>query len=158
MKVMGIDPGIASTGYGIVSQEKGKLEFCTSGNIRTSSKLKLEFRLKIIHSRIQEIIEQYQPNAIAIEEVFIANNFKMALNLGQALGVSRLAAAQSNIEVFTYSVLNIKQAVVGYGRAEKRQMQAMVSVLLGLSQEPSTEHEADALAAAICHLHTGGNR
>jgi len=155
MRVMGIDPGIAATGYGVVSQERSQLKLHCADTIKTSPDLPLSVRLELIYSTLRERIEQYQPQVVALEELFVARNYKMALKLGQAMGVAKLAAAQVQLPVFSYSVLQVKQAVVGYGRADKAQVQVMVAKLLNLTSLPSTEHEADALAVAICHLHSG---
>lgn len=154
MLVMGIDPGIAATGYGIISQEGSKITLCCADSITTSSDLSLSDRLYHIYSTVKDRIEQYSPQAVAFEELFVARNYKMALNLGQALGVAKLAAAQAQLPVYSYSVLQVKQAVVGYGRADKSQVQAMVTTLLNLAKPPSSEHVGDALAVAICHLNT----
>jgi crossover junction endodeoxyribonuclease RuvC len=154
IRIMGIDPGIAATGCGIVSQEGAKLSLCRADTIRTKSTSHLSIRLLEIYSSLRELIEQYQPQAVAVEEVFVARNYKMALKLGQAMGAAKLAAAQARVPVFSYSVLQVKQAVVGYGRADKGQVQSMVTALLNLAKPPSSEHVADSLAVAICHLHT----
>ncbi len=151
---MGIDPGIAATGYGIVSQEKGKLKFHCAGTVTTKAARELSERLYNIYSALTRLIEEYKPDAMAFEELFVARNYKMALKLGQAVGAAKIAAVQARVPVFSYSVLQVKQSVVGYGRAEKNQVQSMVSALLKLSSPPSSEHAADSLAVAICHLHT----
>ncbi len=151
---MGIDPGIAATGYGVVSQERSRLKLHCADTIKTSPNLPFSVRLELIYSTLRECLEQYQPQAMALEELFVARNYKMALKLGQAMGVAKLAAAQAQVPVFSYSVLQVKQAVVGYGRADKAQVQVMVAALLNLTSPPSSEHEADALAVAICHLHS----
>ncbi|MBI5788235.1 MAG: crossover junction endodeoxyribonuclease RuvC [Candidatus Schekmanbacteria bacterium] len=154
MRVMGIDPGIASTGYGIVSQVQGRLKFEQAGCIRTCADQPIACRLQLIYNQLQGLIALHQPQVVALEEVFVANNCKLSLDLGQAIGVARLAAVQAGLEVFSYSALQVKQAVVGYGRAQKQQVQVMVKTLLALPQPPANDHAADALAVAICHLHT----
>ena len=152
---MGVDPGLAATGYAVVEQgEGGRLELCSCAVLRTPARLPLSERLQMIYSALGACIEDYRPRAAVFEELFVARDYKMALRLGQAMGAAKLAAAQAGLPVFGYSVSQVKQAVVGYGRAQKKQVQAMVARLLTLPAVPSSEHEADALAVAVCHLHS----
>jgi crossover junction endodeoxyribonuclease RuvC len=157
MRVLGIDCGGQYTGYGVVEQNGGGvLHHLCSGAIRLSSREPLELRLKKICEGLTEIIRAYSPEEVAIEDVFYAVNVKSALKLGHVRGVAMLTAAQAGLEVVAYSPLSIKSAVVGYGKAEKSQVQMMVARLLELPAPPEPPDAADALAIAICHLHTAG--
>lgn len=152
---MGIDCGGQYTGYGVVEQDaSGTLHHLCSGAIRLHSREPLELRLKKISDALDEIIVRHSPEVVAIEDVFYAVNVKSALKLGHVRGVAMLAAAQASLPVVAYSPLSIKSAVVGYGRAEKPQVQMMVARLLKLQAPPEPPDVADALAIAICHLHT----
>ncbi|MBI3599948.1 MAG: crossover junction endodeoxyribonuclease RuvC [Nitrospinae bacterium] len=165
MRVLGIDPGSSITGYGIVDYNSpippfnkggggGGLSAITWGAIKTSSRHSFPQRLKIIHDSLVEIIKRYSPDVAVIENLFFAENAKSALKLGQARGAAILAAANLSIEVTEYTPLEIKQAVTGYGRADKGQIQDMVAVLLNLDESPQPLDASDALAIAICHIHT----
>lgn len=157
MRVLGIDCGGEYTGYGVVEQyDDGSLHHCCSGAIHLSPREALELRLKKICEGLTEIIGKHTPEQVAIEDVFYAVNAKSALKLGHVRGVAMLVAAQAGLEVIAYSPLSIKSAVVGYGRAEKSQVQVMVARLLDLPEPPQPADAADALAIAICHLHTAG--
>jgi crossover junction endodeoxyribonuclease RuvC len=157
MRVLGIDCGGEYTGYGVVEQDdNGSLRHCCSGAIHLSPREALELRLKKICEGLTVIISQHTPEQVAIEDVFYAVNAKSALKLGHVRGVAMLVAAQAGLEVIAYSPLSIKSAVVGYGRAEKSQVQLMVARLLDLPEPPQPADAADALAIAICHLHTAG--
>ncbi|PYX39059.1 MAG: crossover junction endodeoxyribonuclease RuvC [Acidobacteria bacterium] len=155
MRVLGIDCGTEYTGYGVVElEDSGRLVCLISGAIKLSAREPLPRRLSRISQRLAEIIREHQPDNVAIEDVFYALNVKSALKLGQVRGVAMLAAATAGLEVAEYSPLSIKSAVVGYGRAEKNQVQHMVRQLLELEEIPEPADAADALAIAICHLHT----
>ena len=155
MRVLGIDCGGEYTGFGVVEQDDaGCLCHICSGAIRLPARDALELRLKSISDRLDEIIALHHPELVAIEDVFYAVNVKSALKLGHVRGVAMLAAAQAQLSVVAYSPLSIKSAVVGYGRAEKAQVQHMVARLLNLPNVPEPPDVADALAIAICHLHT----
>jgi crossover junction endodeoxyribonuclease RuvC len=155
MRVLGIDCGGEYTGYGVVEQNlNGSLHHLCSGAIRLSTRDALEVRLKKICEGLTAIIATHSPEQVAIEDVFYAVNAKSALKLGHVRGVAMLVAAQAGLEVVAYSPLSIKSAVVGYGKAEKSQVQVMVARLLHLSVPPTPADAADALAIAICHLHT----
>jgi len=157
MRVLGIDCGGEYTGYGLVEQDDGgALVHLRSGVIRLSRRESLELRLKRICEELTAIIVTYRPAQVAIEDVFYAVNVKSALRLGHVRGVAMLTAAQAGLQVAAYAPLAIKSAVVGYGRAEKSQVQMMVAELLHLSSPPEPPDVADALAIAICHLHTMG--
>ncbi len=157
MRVLGIDCGGEYTGYGVVEQDDhDALHHLCSGAIRLSPRDPLELRLKKICEGLTEIIRTWSPQQVAIEDVFYAVNVKSALRLGHVRGVAMLVAAQAGLEVVAYSPLSIKSAVVGYGKAEKSQVQIMVARLLDLPAPPQPADAADALAIAICHLHTAG--
>ena len=155
MRVLGIDCGGEYTGYGVVEMPStGKLHCLTCGAIKLSPRDPLPLRLSRIFSRLGAIISEHHPDEVAIEDVFYALNVKSALKLGQVRGVAMLAAASAGLEVSEYSPLTIKSSVVGYGRAEKEQVQIMVTRLLELAAPPEPMDASDALAIAICHLHT----
>jgi crossover junction endodeoxyribonuclease RuvC len=155
MRVLGIDCGGEYTGYGVVEiHSTGRLRCLTCGAIKLSTREALPRRLSRIFTQLGEIIAEHQPDQVAIEDVFYALNVKSALKLGQVRGVAMLAAAVAGLEVAEYSPLTIKSSVVGYGRAEKQQVQHMVTRLLQLAQAPEPMDASDALAIAICHLHT----
>jgi crossover junction endodeoxyribonuclease RuvC len=155
MRVMGIDCGTEYTGFGIAEQvDRGRLRYVTAGAIQLSKKDALPKRLAHIFTVLRSLIDEHQPAVVAIEEVFYSVNPKSALKLGQVRGVAMLATAYCGVEMAEYSPLAIKSAVVGYGRAEKHQVQQMVMKLLDLPELPEPADAADALAIAICHLHT----
>jgi crossover junction endodeoxyribonuclease RuvC len=154
MRVLGIDCGGEYTGYGVVEDDSGALRHVCSGAIRLDPRHSLPVRLNQIFAGLQALIEQHRPEMVAIEEVFYAVNAKSALKLGQVRGVAMLAAAACGLEVAEYAPLSIKSAVVGYGRADKSQVQQMVTRLLKLEQVPEPADASDALAIAICHIHT----
>ena len=153
MLVLGIDPGSAITGYGLVKQTGNRLEAVAYGCIRTSPSLSIEIRLQKIYNGLKEIIEEYQPGHFAVEELFFNKNVRTALTVGQARGVILLAGADGGLPVYEYTPLQVKQAVVGFGRAEKSQVQFMVKTILNLPGIPKPDDVADALAVAICHTH-----
>jgi crossover junction endodeoxyribonuclease RuvC len=155
MRVLGIDCGTEYTGYGVVELRPDDSLLClTCGAIKLSPRDPMSTRLGTIFKQIGLIIEEHRPDNVAIEDVFYALNVKSALKLGQVRGVAMLAASCAGLEVSEYSPLSIKSAVVGYGRAEKEQVQHMVTRLLKLAEVPQPPDAADALAIAICHLHT----
>lgn len=150
--ILGIDPGSQKTGFGIINYHSGKSEYVTSGIIRLPPG-DLPDRLKIIFESVSELVQQYCPQQVAVEQVFMAKSAGSALKLGQARGAAIVACAAADMEVFEYSARQIKLSVVGTGAAEKEQVQHMVKVLLQLPAAPK-EDAADALAAALCHAHT----
>lgn len=154
MRVLGIDPGSSVTGYGIVDELNGSISAVTWGTIRTSNRLPFPKRLKTIHDGLTEIIKKYSPDVASIENLFFAENAKSALKLGQVRGAAILSAANQSVEVAEYTPLEIKQAISGYGRADKGQIQNMVSILLNLNEVPKPFDASDALAIAICHINT----
>ena len=157
MRVLGIDCGGEFTGYGLVDQnDNGELRYVTCGTIKLSTRQPLPERLNQVFETLRAVIAEFHPDNAAIEDVFYAVNAKSALKLGQVRGVAMLAAASCGLKVAEYAPLSIKSAVVGYGKAEKSQVQHMVTTLLRLSAPPGSPDAADALAIAICHLHTAG--
>ena len=159
MRVLGIDCGTEYTGYGVVDLLSDDRLVCViCGAIKVSPRDPMPSRLSLISIGLQQLIVQHRPDRVAIEDVFYAANVKSALKLGQVRGVAMLAAASAGLEVAEYSPLSIKSAVVGYGRAEKHQVQQMVTRLLNLEHIPEPADAADALAIAICHLHTAATR
>jgi crossover junction endodeoxyribonuclease RuvC len=153
MRILGIDPGSGSTGYGIIETDGSYLKAILFGAIKTNQRQPFHERLLKIHQGLNKILEHEKADVMAIEEVFYATNVQSALRLGHARGVALLVGAQQGLSIFEYSPLEIKSAVVGYGRAEKGQIQTMVRLLLGLSVVPTPNDAADALAIAICHAH-----
>jgi crossover junction endodeoxyribonuclease RuvC len=155
MRVLGVDCGTEYTGYGVVELcQDGQLKCLTWGAIRLSPRDVMPVRLAAIFERLGQIIALHRPDNVAIEDVFYALNVKSALKLGQVRGVAMLAASSAGLPVSEYAPLSIKSAVVGYGKAEKQQVQQMVARLLKLDAPPEPSDAADALAIAICHLHT----
>jgi crossover junction endodeoxyribonuclease RuvC len=159
MRVLGIDCGTEYTGYGVVELlDDERLVCIVCGAIKVSPRDPMPMRLSRISIGLQELICEHRPDRVAIEDVFYAVNVKSALKLGQVRGVAMLVAATAGLEVAEYSPLSIKSAVVGYGKAEKHQVQQMVTRLLNLDQVPESPDAADALAIAICHLHTAATK
>src|SRR5947209_6651013 len=157
MRVLGIDCGSEYTGYGVVEETSERKLVChVNGAIKLKSGTPMAAKLEKIFTDLTAIIAKHQPEIVAIEDVFYALNVKSALKLGQVRGVAMLAASTSGLEVAEYSPLTIKSSVVGYGRAEKQQVQHMVTRLLELAAPPESLDASDALAIAICHLHTSG--
>lgn len=155
MLALGIDPGTATTGYGLVSEnQQGGLEAVDYGVISTPAKFTPEKRLLEIYNQISEILLLHRPQLCAVEKLFFQRNITTAMSVSQARGVVLLALAQAGIEVAEYNPMEVKQAVTGYGGAEKRQVQLMVQSLLRLKQVPKPDDAADALAIAICHLNS----
>lgn len=154
MKIFGIDPGSERTGYGCVETDGRRHRLVSCGAIAVTASSPLPARLSQIHRELTALLAAAQPDCVAIENIFHAANARSALKLGHARGVAMLAAAQAGCEVIEYTPAEIKRAVVGYGRAEKHQVQQMIKLLLGLDAVPSPHDAADALAVAICHLHS----
>lgn len=152
--ILGIDPGMAVTGWGIIEYAGDKPRLIDHGTIVTAARDPHHERLEMIHEGIQDVIDSFHPEQAAIEEIFSGVNIRTALALGQARGVIILACAGRGLKPADYTPLRIKQAVTGYGRASKVQVQQMVKVLLGLPKVPKPDHASDALAIAICHAHT----
>ncbi|HZK01763.1 MAG TPA: crossover junction endodeoxyribonuclease RuvC [Anaerovoracaceae bacterium] len=154
MRIMGIDPGYAILGYGIVEMSGNRFRACGYGAVTTDKDMAMPDRLKHIYCRLMEIIDEFQPEAVAIEELFFNKNAKTAITVGQARGVAILACANSGLDIYEYTPLQIKQGLLGYGRADKEQVQFMVKAILNLTEIPRKDDTADALAAAICHGHS----
>jgi len=156
MRILGIDPGIAIVGFGFIDKQGSKLTPVQYGCITTESHLDQAVRLKLIYESLNQLIDRYKPDAIAVEKLFFNRNVTTAFSVGQARGVIMLAAVQHELEIAEYTPLQVKQAVVGYGKAEKKQIQEMVRILLKLSVVPKPDDVADALAVAICHAQFSG--
>lgn len=151
MRILGVDPGLAITGYGIVDYRGNSFSPVSYGCIRSLAGESLDQRLKSIYDQLTNMITDYRPDCLAIEELFFNRNVRTAIAVGQARGVLLLAAAQADINVFEYTPLQVKQAVAGFGRAEKQQVQYMVKVIMNLAEVPKPDDVADALAVSICH-------
>ena len=151
MIILGIDPGIATVGWGVVSCEKGNFRYIDCGIISTPAGMRVERRLYLIHRALDDIITRYTPNEISVEELFYQNNQKTVINVAQARGVILLTAEEHRLPIAEYTPLQVKQAIVGYGRAEKGQVMYMTKLLLHLDEVPKPDDTADALAIAICH-------
>lgn len=158
MVILGIDPGIATVGFGVLKMEHGQFSPVDYGAILTPAHTPLEQRLHTIYDDLCELIVQHRPDAISVEELFFNTNQKTAIHVAHARGVILLAAAKTGVPFFEYTPLQVKMAVVGYGRADKNQIQQMVKTLLRLSVIPKPDDTADALALAICHGHTAGSK
>lgn len=155
---MGIDPGAANLGFGIVRVEGSHMVALDGGVVETTPEQSMERRLALIHEALRELILWHQPKAMALEEVYFGKNVNSAMAVGRASGVAMLAAAEHGVSCFSYTPQAIKMAVCGSGAAGKRQVQKMVGTLLGLPEPPSPDHAADALAVAICHGGSSGHR
>lgn len=151
MRIFGIDPGSDRTGYGCVETEGSRHRIVTSGAIRTPAGASFPDKLLSIHTGLASLLSECRPDCVAIENVFFAVNARSALKLGHARGVAMLTAVQAGLPVFEYTPAEVKRAVVGYGRAEKQQVQHMVTLILGLAEPPTPFDASDALAIAICH-------
>jgi len=151
VKVIGIDPGTANCGYGIVQQSGDRLRAIGHGSWSTPAGERLELRLRTIFEGVAALIVEHAPDAVALEESYVGADARIALSVGQARGAVLVASALAGIECTEYAPARVKQAVCGYGRAEKAQVQRMIRIVLGLEEEPGTSHEADALAVAACH-------
>jgi len=154
MLTLGIDPGTASLGWGLVEEGGGGLKACAYGCVKTSPKMTSSERLGILHGEIRSIIKKYQPDCLAVEKLFFGKNAKTAISVGQARGVILLLAAEESLPVGEYTPLEVKIAATGYGKADKFQMQQMVKTLLKMKEIPKPDDAADALAVAICHLNS----
>ena len=154
MLVLGIDPGTAITGYGLVRDNEQELALVECGVITTPSGQPLPARLQSIYQGLKDIIQKHQPEEAAVEELFFSRNVKTALSVGHARGVTLLALADAGLPIFEYKPLEIKQTIAGYGGADKQQVQEMGRMLLALDQVPQPDDAADAAAVAICHIHS----
>lgn len=156
MRILGIDPGSATTGWGIIEGDRRRYHVLEYGTLKAQPRETFPSRLLKISDGITEIIDRLQPDACALEDGFYATNVKVTMKLGQVRGVALLAAERAAIEIYEYSPRTVKQTIVGYGNAEKHQVQEMVRVLLSLAAVPEPHDAADALAVAICHFHHAG--
>jgi crossover junction endodeoxyribonuclease RuvC len=154
MLTLGIDPGTAIMGFGLVESDSRQLRAVDYGALTTAKDQPPEQRLAHLYGRLCEILGQRTPDAVAVEELFFSSNARTAIAVGQARGIALLAAAHGGVQVFEYTPLEVKNAVVGYGRASKEQVQSMTAALLGLAVVPRPDDAADALAVAICHAHS----
>ena len=157
MLILGIDPGYAIVGWGVLRCENGRFSPVGYGSIQTAAGLKVEERLRQIHEGMCEIIERYHPDVMSVEELFWNTNQKTGIVVAEARGIILLSAHEAGIPIFEYTPLQVKQAIVGYGRAEKKQVIAMVTSLLGLKKPPKPDDTADAIAMAICHGNTASS-
>lgn len=157
MIILGIDPGYAIVGYGIIDYRNNHFSVIDYGSILTDAKTPFNLRLEKIYDELSDIIDRYKPEAMSLEKLFYNNNAKTVIDVSQARGVIMLAAQKKNVRVFEYTPLQVKQSVVGYGRAEKKQVQEMTRRILNLEKIPKPDDTADALAMSICHAHSSGS-
>jgi len=153
MRVLGIDPGTLNLGYGVVDEDAGEMVMVDCGVLSQPSRVPVEKRLSSLYKKLVEIVARHQPDEVAIEEPFVADNRRSALAVGRAQAIAILAAANKNLPVFRYLPTQVKQQVTDYGLSGKEQVQEMVKLQLGLAERPEPSDAADALAVAICHLH-----
>ena len=158
MRILGIDPGLAIVGFGLIEAETGKTQMLQYGAVTTPAGLPLAARLVQLERDMEELIAQRRPEAIAVEELFFSNNITTGIAVAHARGIILCTAAKSGIPLFEYTPMQVKQAVVGYGKAEKHQVQEMVKNILHLSEIPKPDDTADAVALAICHGHSSGSQ
>lgn len=158
MRVLGIDPGYAILGWGVIDVVGNKFSVVDYGSILTDTKMEMPARLQVLYNGLTELIHKYKPDDASIEQLFFNSNAKTAILVGEARGVAVLACANGNLNIGEYTPLQIKQALVGYGRADKKQVQYMVKTMLNLKSVPKPDDTADALAAAICHAHSAGRK
>ena len=154
MRILGIDPGFAITGYSIIDYQGNKFKLIDSGAVTTKAGVSFPLRLTKIYDDLSMIIDEYKPDAISVEELFFNNNVKTAINVEQARGVVLVVGCQKQIPTYEYTPLQIKQAVAGYGRADKIQVQKMVKAILNVEKLPKLDDTTDSMAAAICHAHS----
>ncbi len=157
MRILGIDPGYAIVGYGVIDYENNRFSVVEYGAITTPAGMDFSRRLEIIYEQMTSILERTKPNALSIEKLFYNTNAKTVIDVAQARGVILLSAQKIGVEAFEYTPLQVKQSVVGYGRAEKKQVQEMTRLILKLDSVPKPDDTADALALAICHGHSSGS-
>ena len=158
MRILGIDPGLAIVGWGIVDYVGSHFKTVAYGSILTPAGVRTEKRLALIYDGMNELLDKYKPDEMAVEELFFNTNITTGIRVAEARGVILTAAEKKGVKMQEYTPLQVKQSVVGYGRAEKKQVIAMVTMLLGLKEAPKPDDTADALAIAICHAHSGCSR
>ena len=156
MIVLGIDPGTATTGYGLIAKDNNSINVLDFGVITTTPKEESHHRLRKIHERLNDLIKEFSPTEMAVEQLFFNTNITTAITVGQARGVALLAAARFELSLGEYTPLQVKQAITGYGAARKNQVQQMVKTVLGLDEIPRPDDAADALAIAVCHVNSAG--
>ena len=157
MRILGVDPGSARTGYGCIETDGSSHRVIDCGALSVPARLPLPDKLKSLYTRLADLLSQHHPDVMAVEDLFYAKNARSALVLGHVRGIVLLAASRAEVAVSEYTPTQVKQAVVGYGRAEKHQVQEMIRVLLGLREAPTPLDVSDALAVAVCHAHTQGH-
>ena len=158
MRILGIDPGYGITGFGLIDAQRGQYRMLKCGAITTPPNTEFAWRLEVIYHDMTELLRVVQPEAVAIEELFFGHNVTTGINVAQSRGVILLAVRQAGVPIFEYKPMQVKQAVVGYGRAEKAQVMEMTRRILHLDHIPRPDDAADALAIAICHGHTAGSQ
>ncbi len=158
MRILGIDPGLAIVGWGIVDYENTRFRPVDYGSVQTPAETPTEVRLEMIYRGVCHLIDTYHPDAMAVEELFFNTNITTGIRVAEARGVILLAAQSKGVPIQEYTPSQVKQAVTGYGKAEKRQVITMVTMLLNLKKPPKPDDTADALAIAVCHAHSGGSR
>jgi crossover junction endodeoxyribonuclease RuvC len=158
MLILGVDPGLAVTGYGVVASGGGREKLVDCGCIRSGIQLDTPERLDLIYRELLALARRFSPGAMVVEKIFFNKNTASALQVGEARGVAILAGRHAGVSVYEYTPLQVKQAVAGYGRADKEQIKRMVCLLLGLSNVPRPDDAADALAVALCHINGSGRR
>ena len=158
MRILGIDPGFAIVGWGVIEYSGSKFKTIAYGSIQTPAGMRIEERLAKIHEQMNVLFDTYHPDAMAIEELFFNNNITTGIRVAEARGVILVSAEEHRVPIAEYTPSQVKQAVVGYGKAEKKQIISMVTMLLGLSEPPKPDDTADALAIAICHAHSDRSR
>lgn len=158
MKILGIDPGYAILGWGMIEVRGNHFTAAEYGAVTTQAGIEMPQRLKTLYAEVSAIIEKHRPQAAAVEELFFNTNQKTAVMVAQARGAALVACANQSISIFEYTPLQVKQGLVGYGRADKKQVQVMVKTILGLREIPKPDDAADALAIAICHAHSAAYR
>ena len=158
MRIIGIDPGYAIMGYGILDYNGNRFKTVHYGSIETKAGVTMPERLKLLYDGLTEIIQEYKPDEASIEELFFNRNVTTAIGVGEARGIALLACVEGGLSVSEYTPMQIKQALVGYGKAEKKQVQTMVKTILNLKEVPKPDDTADAVAAAICHAHSRNSR
>lgn len=158
MTILGIDPGLAIIGWGVLDYQASRFRTVAYGALRTPAGVPTEERLSLIYDGMKTLFETYRPDAMSVEELFFNTNITTGIRVAEARGVILLSAKQAGVPMQEYTPLQVKQAVVGYGRADKQQVIAMVTRILGLKEPPKPDDTADALALAICHAHSGASR
>jgi crossover junction endodeoxyribonuclease RuvC len=158
MVILGIDPGLAIVGWGVIEYKNSKVKTIGYGSIETPAHIPTEERLLLIYKGLKQLIDTYHPDQMAVEELFFNTNITTGIRVAEARGVILMCAHGLGVKVFEYTPLQVKQSVVGYGRAEKKQVISMVTMLLGLEKPPKPDDTADALAIALCHAHSGTSR